>query len=55
MRPPYQLLPHITALPPPLPSSPFAALLAVHAAFGGMLGAALGGFYTAFWYTLDTR
>lgn len=30
-------------------------MLAVHAALGAMLGAALGGFDTAFWYSLDGR
>ena len=30
-------------------------LTALHAALGFMLAAALGGYNTAFWYTLDTR
>ncbi len=33
----------------------FAALLALHAALSCMLGAALGGFDTAFWFQLTTR
>ncbi len=32
-----------------------AALIALHLALGGMLGAALGGYNTAFWFTMDLR
>lgn len=43
-------------LPPAPPCRrPAAALLAFHAAASCMLGAALGGFDTAFWYQLATR
>ena len=47
---------HHPAHPAPSASSPPAtALLATHVALCGMLGAALGGFDTAFWYQLATR